>query len=102
MELNEIPLLIENVDISCYRAADRKIRHVFNGASEELVAMVINFAHSRDLGVPGSHDRRRWDLEGGGAEDAAGWQLLGVPLRSLARYGRWEGEVPDIPPHRPV
>jgi len=50
MELDKIPLLIEGVDISRYRAAERKIRHVVNGASAELVAMVINFAHSRDLG----------------------------------------------------
>ena len=61
MERNDIPLLIESVDISRYKAADRKIRHVFNGASAELVAMVINFAHSRELGVPGAHDRKGWN-----------------------------------------
>ena len=61
MDLNDIPLFIENVDIDRYRAADRKIRHVFNGASTELVAMVINFAHSRDLGVPSYHRSKGWD-----------------------------------------
>jgi hypothetical protein len=57
MERNEIPLFIENVDISRYAAAARKIRHIFNLASVQLVAMVINFAHSGELGIPGSHGR---------------------------------------------
>jgi len=52
VELNDIPLLIENADISRYKAADRKIRHVFPRANAELVAMVINFATSHDFDLP--------------------------------------------------
>lgn len=97
-----ITLLIEDVDISHYKAADRKIRHVFNGAIRELLAMVINFAHTRDLGVPGDHSRKGWDRRAACAEYAAERRLRGATLRALARHDRREGEVQDIPPHRSV
>jgi hypothetical protein len=81
MNNRETPLFIDHVDLTHYRAAERKIRRVFNGASEELVGMVINFAHSRDVGVPSAHDRKGWDrraaalktlLEGGYVEPLYG------------------------------
>lgn len=83
MELNEIPLLIENVDIGRYRAADRKIRHVFNGAGAELVAMVINFAHSGDLGVPSAHERKGWSRRAAALKTL----LDGGYVKPL--YGHW-------------
>jgi hypothetical protein len=60
MELSNIPLFVESIDVSRYRAADRKVRHVFRGASAVLVAMVVNFAHSGELAVPGGHKGRGW------------------------------------------
>jgi hypothetical protein len=82
MELTDIPMLIENVDTSRYRAADRKIRHVFNGASAELVAMAINFARSAELGVPGGHGRG-WEKR----KAALGALLEGGYVEPL--YGHW-------------
>ena len=50
-----------------------------------LAAMVINFAHSRDLGVPSDHGRKEWDrraaalkalLEGGYLEPLTGTGMI--------------------------
>ena len=76
MELSDTPLFIENVDVSRYRAADRKIRHVFNRASLLLVAMVINFAHSRDLAVPGGHS---------GEPDPKDKKLIGAVQKQVSK-----------------
>jgi hypothetical protein len=83
VELSDTPLFIENIDVSRYRAADRKIRHIFNRASAVLVAMVINFAHSRDLAVPGGHGGRGWHRRKA-ALDAL---LAGGYVKSL--YAHW-------------
>jgi hypothetical protein len=60
MDQNPGALFIESVDIGCYKAADRKIRRVFPRANPVLVAMVINFAHFRDLAVPIGHRGKGW------------------------------------------
>jgi hypothetical protein len=82
MERNEIPLFIENVDISRYAVAARKIRHIFNLASVQLVAMVINFAHSGEVGIPGSHGKG-WEKR----EAALDALLEGGYVEPL--YGHW-------------
>jgi hypothetical protein len=83
MELSDTPLFIENIDVTRYRAADRKVRHVFKGASAVLVAMVVNFAHSGDLAVPGSHKGRGWHRR----RAALDRLLEGGYVESL--YGHW-------------
>jgi hypothetical protein len=86
MDLNDIPLLKEKVDTSRYEAADRKIRHIFKGASIELVAMVINFAHSRELGVPGDHNRG-WEKRKAALDNL----LYGGYVELL--YGHWHDKA---------
>jgi hypothetical protein len=83
MELSDTPLFVESVDVSRYRAADRKVRHVFRGASPALVAMVINFAHSGDLAIPGSHKGRGWHRR----KAALDRLMSGGYVESL--YGHW-------------
>jgi hypothetical protein len=83
MELSDTPLFIESIDVTRYRAADRKVRHVFKGASAVLVAMVVNFAHSGDLAVPGSHKGRGWHRR----KAALDRLMLGGYVEPL--YGHW-------------
>jgi hypothetical protein len=83
VELSDTPLFIENIDVSRYRAADRKVRHIFKGADPVLVAMVVNFAHSGDLAVPGSHKGRGWHRR----KEALDRLLEGGYVESL--YGHW-------------
>ena len=84
MERSEVPLLIENVDIDRYKAADRKIRHALPKSTPQLGAMVINFAHSRDLGVPSGSRQEGMGQEGGAALKAL---FEGGYLEPL--YGHW-------------
>ena len=46
------PFLVLGVDTAQYRAAVRKVHHVFRGASRELEVMTINFARFPELSVP--------------------------------------------------
>ena len=49
---NETHFLTVDVDISLYRAAVRKVHHVFRDASREMEVMVVNFARFPELSVP--------------------------------------------------
>lgn len=47
----EFPLLVEDVNIDCYKTPKRRIQHVFKKANRELETLIINFAHRKRCAV---------------------------------------------------